>query len=367
MRLLTDGLRIQDRYEVERFLGEGAFAEVYRVHHHILGRQAMKVFKRTGTAEDTTAMLGEAIMLSQIGHPNIIRMFDAGTVTTERGECGFFTMEYVAGGNLQTFWASHRDRFVPVEVTVRILHQIAEGLGVAHSGRPPIVHRDITPQNVLVGYDANGLRARISDFGLAKRIDPLTMLASTKGTLAFKAPESLRNGWGDSQAGDVWAIGTIAYLLLTDTLPYEDNGGPTSFFGTQHRRPPRPPHQLNAEVDEELDRIVLAALNPDLTERTPDASALAWDFARWRGRHSTSEAKRAVDLPQATSKTVLGRQSPVDHVEALRLVEQALSLARQATTLPEAADVMEVAFNKSGGLRAEYEPRLRLWRKGIVT
>jgi serine/threonine-protein kinase len=185
--------------------------------------------------------------------------------------------------------------------------------------------------------------------------------------LAFKAPESLRNGWGDSRAGDVWAIGTIAYLLLTDTLPYEEKGGPASFFGTQQRHPPRPPHQINVEIDEELDQIVLTALDPDPARRTPDADILAKEFARWRGRRSTSEAKQAVDLPQNTSKTVLGRQSPVDDVEALRLVEQALSLARQATTLPEAADVMEGAFNKSVEVRARYEGRLRLWRKGIVT
>ena len=94
MQLLSEGAKIRDTYEVERFLGEGAFAEVYRVNHRFLGRQAMKVFKQTNlSVEEVTKMLGEAILLSRIGHPNIVRVFDANTVETEYGTSGFFTME----------------------------------------------------------------------------------------------------------------------------------------------------------------------------------------------------------------------------------------------------------------------------------
>jgi serine/threonine-protein kinase len=365
MRLLADGQHFAD-YEVERFLGEGAFAEVYRVRHKVLGRQAMKVFKRTGTAEEIDAMLGEAIMLTQIGHPNLIRVFNASTVSTPHGQSGYFTMEYVAGGNLQSFWVSHRELFVPVDDSVRILHQVSEGLAVAHVAQPAIIHRDITPQNILVGYDTDGLRAKLSDFGLAKRINPMTMLASTKGTLAFKSPESLLNRQGDSRAGDVWALGTIAYLLLTDTLPYEDRG-PTAYFGTHRRIPPRPPHEFNIEVDEDLDRIVLRALDPDPAKRTPDAGALAVELGRWRAGRGREQAKQAVNLQLQTSKSVLGNPSPADEDEAERRAEQAITLARQATTLTEAADLMEEAFNKSPRLRAAHEHRLRLWRKGVLT
>ncbi|MQY23902.1 serine/threonine-protein kinase [Nocardia macrotermitis] len=371
-RLLREGQRIGETYEVERFLGEGAFAEVYRVRHRILGRQAMKVFRRTGTARENDAMLGEAILLSQMGHPNIIRVFDANTVSTPQGERAYFTMEYIAGGNLQNFWTSHRDRFVPLSDSARILHQISEGLAVAHTAQPPIIHRDITPQNILVGYDPAGLRARISDFGLAKHINPLTQLASTRGTLAFKSPESLLNPNGDSRAGDVWAIGTIAYLLLTDTLPYPEDfreaGLAVEFFGTQRREPPRPPHELNAEVDRELDRIVLAALDPDPAARTPDAGVLAAQFGRWRARTSSEPFEHVrTDLTQHTSKTVLGNRSPGDEQAAETLAERALRLARQAATLPEAADVMEEAFGRLPRLRDVHESRLRLWRKGVVT
>jgi len=94
MRLLEEGQTVRDTYEVERFLGEGAFAEVYRVKHRFLGRQAMKVFKRVGmNLEEIHEMLGEAILLSRIGHPNIVRVFDANVLEAAQGTCGYFTTE----------------------------------------------------------------------------------------------------------------------------------------------------------------------------------------------------------------------------------------------------------------------------------
>jgi serine/threonine-protein kinase len=82
MALLTDGLCINETYEVEAFLGEGAFAEVYRVKHRFLGRQAMKFFKAPGWSPDeVSAMLGEAVLLSKINHPNIVRVYDFNTAS----------------------------------------------------------------------------------------------------------------------------------------------------------------------------------------------------------------------------------------------------------------------------------------------
>ena len=172
MALLQDGQIIRETYEVERFLGEGAFAEVYRVKHRFLGRHAMKVFKRLGmTVPEIEDMLGEAIMLSRIGHPNIVRVFDANVLETPAGLCGYFTMENVPGGSLEKFWHSHGTKLVPIETSVDIIRQVCRGLTVAHRETPPVIHRDIKPQNILVGYEADGLRARVSDFGLAKRVN----------------------------------------------------------------------------------------------------------------------------------------------------------------------------------------------------
>lgn len=90
MRMLQDGQVIRETYEVERFLGEGAFAEVYRVKHRFLGRQAMKVFKRVGMGlAEIQEMLSEAILLTHLKHPNIISVSDANVFETRRGTCGY--------------------------------------------------------------------------------------------------------------------------------------------------------------------------------------------------------------------------------------------------------------------------------------
>src|SRR5262245_18425371 len=108
MSLLEEGRTSNGTYEVESWLGEGAFAEVYRVKHRFHGPQAMKVFKMAGmTTAETEEMLGEAILLSRLGHPIIVRVFDANTTETSSGIAGFFTMEYVAGGSLDRFWRSY--------------------------------------------------------------------------------------------------------------------------------------------------------------------------------------------------------------------------------------------------------------------
>lgn len=280
MRLLSEGSRIGDTYEIERYLGQGAYSEVYRVRHRFLGRQAMKVLKRVGTLAETRRMLGEATLLSKLGHPNIVRVFDAGTVPTPAGERGYFTMEYVAAGNLDDYRRSRTDGSVPVDDAVEILVQLCAGLAVAHRSDPPIVHRDITPWNVLVGYDEHRLRVRVGDFGLARRVDARSGLTSSEGTLLFMAPEALRYGQGASPAGDVYAVGTLAYLLLTNLLPYEDV--PATVFGAQHRPPPISPHDLNRRVDPDLAQIVLRALEPDLTLRPADAAELGSALTAWQ-------------------------------------------------------------------------------------
>src|SRR5947207_11782475 len=115
----------------------------------------MKVFKRTGmTVDQIEEMLAEAIMLSRIGHPNIVRVFDANVLKSPAGLCGYFTMENVPGGSLDKFWQSYRAQFVPVSTTVDLIKQVCRGLSVAHRQSPPVVHRDIKPHNILVGYEA---------------------------------------------------------------------------------------------------------------------------------------------------------------------------------------------------------------------
>jgi eukaryotic-like serine/threonine-protein kinase len=365
MALLQEGQIIRDTYEVERFLGEGAFAEVYRVKHRFLGRQAMKVFKRGGmTSQEIEEMLGEAIMLSRLGHPNIVRVFDANVLKTDRGLCGFFTMENVPGGSLEKFWHSYGPQFVPVGTTVDLIKQVCRGLALAHEQNPPLVHRDIKPQNILVGYEPEGLRARLSDFGLAKRVNPLTLLATAAGTPHFKPPEAFSDTKGDSCAGDVWAIGTTLYLLLTDRLPFKLPPDLGLLTANSFKQPITPPSDINPDVNNSLDYIVIAALNPQASARVQTASEMLAALDQWKpgaDRRKSSAAESTSEM----SKSALGSQhSSPDEGQAERMATQAILLKKQGR-LGEAADVMEEAFNKWPSLRGKYADQVRLWRCGI--
>ncbi len=363
MRLLNEGQTIQEAYEIERFLGEGAFAEVYRVRHRFLGRQAMKVFKRVGlTAKETEETLGEAIMLSRIGHPNIVRVFNADVFETNAGPSGFFTMEYVAGGTLDRYWRSFAGRFIPIEQTVDIIKQVCQGLMVAHSERPAIIHRDIKPQNILVGYDGAGIRVRISDFGLAKRVNPMTLIASAQGTLAFKAPEFLEKK--DSTATDMWAVGTTMYLLLTDQLPFPELDASEFAIGNRWKRPITPPSRLNIDVDPSLDSIILKALTLNPKDRYQNAGAMLADLTAWKKKEPTGEKK----LPSSVtvSKIALGQRTAPDVNNAEKMIAKAFHLAIDAGKLIEAADILEEAVNAAPAMRLRYEYQIQLWRKGVV-
>ncbi len=367
MPLLQPGQIIRDTYEVERYLAEGAFAEVYRVKHKFLGRQAMKVFKRTGmTHAELDEMMAEAVLLSQIAHPNIVKVFDANTVVTERGECGYFTMENVPGGSLDKFWRSHGAQLVPVETTVEILKQVCRGLSLAHSKNPPIIHRDIKPQNILIGYEADGLRARISDFGLARQVNRLTLLATAAGTLAFKPPEVFTQAKADSVAGDIWALGVMTYMLLTDKIPFEVDEHLGWGNGQTLQTPPPAPSLYNVEANAALDRIVLKCLSPKPADRYASAGELLQALDAWKpGACGPEPSASSSTSASRFSKNALGPLSAADEEQAEALVRRALRIATEQGNLNEAADIMEDAFNKWPSLRDKYATKVTLWRRGI--
>jgi len=365
MALLHEGQTIRETYEVERFLGEGAFAEVYRVKHRFLGRQAMKVFKRGGmTVSEIEEMLGEAIMLSRIGHPNIVRVFDANVLDTPKGLCGYFTMENVPGGSLEKFWHSHGTKFIPIDTSIDLMKQACRGLTVAHRQSPPIIHRDIKPQNILVGYEAEGLRARISDFGLAKKVNPLTLLATAAGTPAFKPPEAFSNTKGDSCAADVWAIGTTLYLLLTDQLPFDlpsDLGwGSKNLFKGKITSASK----INPDVNSLLDRIIAKALDVQAEKRFQNAGELLDALDSWKPGVDKASYKAKTSYSEI-SKTALGiEHSSPNKDEGEKMAFKAIEL-KKAGKLADAADIMEEAFNKYPDLRDKYANHVKLWRCGI--
>lgn len=363
MSILREGDIVRETYEVERLLGEGAFAEVYRVRHRFMGRQAMKVFKAAGaTLAETEENIAEAVLLSRMRHPNIVEVFDANLLKTARGGFGYFTMTYVAGGTLERFWRSFGAALVPVPQAVEIGRQVCRALAVAHSSSPPIVHRDIKPQNILVGFNGDGLLVRLSDFGLAKAVNPLTLLVSARGTLGFKPPESLENQ--DSPAADVWAVGTTLYLLLTDQMPYPLLGDRDVADANRFLRPVRPPSLYNVAVDAGLESILFRCLAADPADRYQNAVDLLKDLERWSPE--TALAVEASRSSFAAKTEAMAGPCAESRGGADALAAEALRAAVDPAQLATAADLMEEAMAKDMRIRERFECHVRLWRKGIM-
>jgi serine/threonine protein kinase len=364
MTILSQGQIIRDTYEVERLLGEGAFAEVYRVKHRFMGRQAMKVFKASGaTIEAIERDIAEAILLSSIKHPNIVEVYDANVLRTDKGEFGYFTMTYVAGGTLERYWRSFGNQLMPVEQVVEVVKQVCRGLAVAHSSSPPIVHRDIKPQNILVGLGGEELHIRLSDFGLAKAVNPMTLILSARGTIGFKPPESLRNI--DSCAADIWAIGTTLYLLLTDEIPFPMLGERDVEDANRFLRPIRPPSIYNMGIDAGLESVIFRCLAAMPADRYANASELLGDLEKWTPGYAPQGT--SVSRSRSGSKNAMAVHSPHDlKSEAEKSLKEAMKIAQDPTKLMFAADLLEEAISKDPALRDRYGSQLQLWRKGIM-
>ena len=363
MSLLAEGEKLSETYTVERFLGEGAFAEVYRVQHRFLGRQAMKIFKTKGmTLEEIEEMLGEAVLLSRIGHPNIIRVFEANILQISRATFGYFTMEYIPGGTLERYWQSYESKLMPIEEVINIMKQVCSGLAVAHSETPPVIHRDIKPQNILIGYDSGGMRVKVSDFGLAKRVNPMTLLASAKGTLGFKPPESLENL--DSCAADVWALGTTLYFLLTDKLPFPSLNERSISDASRFVQKLRLASIYNIQVDPTLDSIVSKCLAKKRKDRYADSKELLQDIGAWKPVQQ-QRTPIAAGIRDNISKTAFGVHSPIDKVAVTATIKKAIEFSQEPGKLPLAADILEEAINKDPELRQQYGSQLKLWRRGV--
>jgi serine/threonine protein kinase len=364
LRLLEPGQLIRGTYEIERLIGEGAFAEVYRVRHRFMGRQAMKVFKaRNASLAEIEADIEEALLLSGMRHPNIVEVYDANVLEAASGRHGYFTMTYMPGGTLERYWRGHGTNLMTVEQVVNIMRQVCRGLAVAHSATPPIVHRDIKPQNILVSYGEDNLQVRLSDFGLARAVNPMTLLVSAKGTLGFKPPETLDNL--DSCCADVWAVGTTMYLLLTDQMPYPMLDDRDSQDASRFLRPLRPPSIFNVAVDSGLESILYRCLAANAGDRYPDAMSLLADLERW----TPDFTPRAMSVSMSQFGDKAG--GPGGDPEALRseaeeVFARALETAKDPTLLSTAADLLEEAISKDPSLHQRYRPQLQLWRRGIM-
>src|SRR5919197_4274884 len=204
---------IGDRYELDRRLGHGGMATVYRAHDRKLDREvAIKLLadNLAGDDEVRKRFSREARLAAKLDHPNVVQVFDVGD---DDGR-PFIVMEYVDGGTVGDR-LKRRGRSLATNEALQLLCQLCEGLGHAHSKK--LVHRDIKPQNLLLRESDGCLK--ITDFGIARAAEETTRLTrpgKVIGTDRYMAPEQLADG-KTTPGVDVYACGVVADEMLPDS------------------------------------------------------------------------------------------------------------------------------------------------------
>jgi serine/threonine protein kinase len=213
--------------------------------------------------------LDEASLASQIRHPHVVEILDLG----EQQHVLFLVMEWIDGVPLNQLMKAARPKGgVPISVAVRIAIQSCAGLHAAHELKDPngklvgLVHRDISPQNILVTYDGV---SKVVDFGVAKATalgGGATVAGQIKGKVAYMAPEQVRGGAIDRRV-DVFAMGIVLYALTTGKHPFRRESEAATMYNICAPQPVIPPRKVVADYPVELEQVVLRALAKDPDKR----------------------------------------------------------------------------------------------------
>jgi serine/threonine-protein kinase len=265
--MTTDQL-FADRYRLERRLGVGGMATVQLAFDTRLERYVAVKLLAEHLAEDSSFVSRfrrEALAAARLVHPNIVQVFDFGS--DRHSERNFIVMEYVDGHSCAEIL---RDRgpLVPRDA-VDILAQACRGLDYAH--RNGVVHRDVKPGNLLRNTDGV---VKLADFGIAKAAEQsaITKVGSVLGTAAYLSPEQTR-GEPAEPGSDLYALGVVAYQLLSGRLPFEA-ASLTELARLQESGPPARLDDLNRDVPPALADTVARALARERVNRFADAAEM---------------------------------------------------------------------------------------------
>jgi serine/threonine protein kinase len=254
-------------YRIEAMIGTGAAGIVYRARRaDDDGVVAIKVLRSAAAGDPVLRQRfeHEGRVIAAIRHPNLVPVLGVGTWDGRP----YLVSRYMAGGSLATLL--HDSELLPIGQAIRLIEQVSAGLDALHVAG--IIHRDVKPANVLLERDG---AAAVGDFGLARapRDTVLTRPGQALGTIDYLAPEVIR-GAAATSASDVYALGCLAFAVLSGAPPFGGRGYMQALFAHLEESP-ADPLMTRAGAPAALGLIVLQALEKDPGTRPPTAGAYA--------------------------------------------------------------------------------------------
>ena len=275
-------------YQLIKKLASGGMASIFLARQKgVEGFEKLLVVKRilphlAENDEFVTMFLDEARIAARLNHPNIVQIFNLGA----QADTFFIAMEYIHGEDVRRVWkkSDAAGKPIPIPLVCRIVMDAAAGLDYAHkkvdnAGKPlGIVHRDISPQNILVTFEGG---VKVVDFGIAKAADQATVTKSgvLKGKYSYMSPEQAAGQKIDHRS-DIFALGVVLYELLTGARLFKRPNDIQTLNAVAECNV-APPSTVNARVPKDLDVIVLRALAKEPEDRYADASVMQASLEQW--------------------------------------------------------------------------------------
>ncbi|MEW2165796.1 Stk1 family PASTA domain-containing Ser/Thr kinase [Streptomyces sp. NPDC007084] len=327
---------LDGRYRVDARIAVGGMATVYRALDIRLDRVvALKVMHPALAADGSFVdrFIREAKSVARLAHPNVVQVFDQGT----DGSYVYLAMEYIAGCTLRDV-LRERGALQP-RAALDILEPVLAALGAAH--RAGFVHRDMKPENVLIGDDG---RVKVADFGLVRGVDTVTSTTgAVLGTVSYLAPEQIEHGTADPRV-DVYACGVVLHEMLTGAKPHTGDSPAQVLYQHLHADVP-PPSATVPGMAYELDELVTTSTARDPEARPADAVALLGRVLEARAA-LTAEQLDAVP-PGALA---VGHDNAHDRTS---VIPRSLSMQRPLPVNEDEAGVNRTArFESTGYLQA---------------
>ncbi len=268
-----EGKLLGSRYEMIEKVGNGGMSTVYKATDIILKRPvAVKILRDEFTTDEEfiKRFEAEAQSAARLTHPNIVSIYDVGV----EGNLYYIVMELIQGKTLKEIILEEKGP-LPWKWSVNVAIQIASALEVAH--RNNIVHRDIKPHNIIITED--GI-AKVTDFGIAKAVSNSTITAfgTTIGSVHYFSPEHARGGFTDAKS-DLYSLGVVMYEMVTGRVPF-DADTPVSVALKHMQEDPQEPIEVNPNIPVAINKIIMKALQKDVTLRYQSATEMLVDLRK---------------------------------------------------------------------------------------